>query len=264
MSRAHTSLLFLVFLLTLTACGGTFFNQTTVRGSAVLATEERDLPAFSAVEVDSSVEVTIVTGPEQQVVASADENVLPYLRTDVEGDTLVVDLRDEGLGLSILDTRHQPEVQITAPAIAELKVNSSGSITAEQLEGDQVGVDVNSSGNIDVESVEAGAVRLEVSSSGNITIDSLETTGLTVTISSSGMVTVAGEVQSQEVRVSSSGNYEAGELQSADASVDLSSSGNATIWVTGSLRGESSSSGEIRYYGNPASVRGEVTALGGR
>lgn len=269
MSRIRYTFLFVVLLLLLAACGGfggiDLGDQVVVRGSGNLGAEERDVPSFTAIRVDSSADVVLKTGPAQQVVASADDNVLPYLRTEVEGDTLVVDFRaDEGRGLSIMDTQHPAQVEVTSPDVAGLIVNSSGSITAEQLEGDRVAVEVNSSGDVDVDNISADSVRIEVGSSGNVTIGNLEAVELEVTLSSSGDVEVAGEVQTQDVRLTSSGNYEAAELRSADAAADLSSSGNATLWATNSLRAETSSSGKVSYYGNPPDVRGEVTAMGGR
>jgi hypothetical protein len=256
--------LFLV-VLTLVGCNGSPLNQTTIRGSGVLGTEERDVPSFNAIRVNSSPDVILSSGAEQRVVAAADDNVLPYLRTDVEGDTLVVDLRaDGGRGLSITNMRYPSQVQVTAPNVTALVVNSSGDITAERLEGDDVRLEINSSGDITVDAVRGERVRIEVNSSGDVEVGRLEADGLDVRITSSGRVTVAGEARSQRVRISSSGDYEAAELRSADATVDLSSSGDATVWVTNSLRGDRSSSGQIHYYGNPASVRGEVNALGGR
>jgi len=44
-----------------------------------------EVPTFSAIRVASSVDVTFTRGDEQQVIAHADDNVLPYLRTTVEG-----------------------------------------------------------------------------------------------------------------------------------------------------------------------------------
>lgn len=271
MSRILYSLLYLAFLSMLTACG-TIVNlvsdQIVLRGSGELASEERELPGFSAVHVNSSIDVTIETGPEQRVVASADDNILPYLRTEVEGDTLIVDLGEEDDNITIIDMEHPATVAITAPAIApaieELVVNSSGDITAEALTGEQVTVQTNSSGDIDVGAVSANSLRIITNSSGDVTIDGLEATALDATLNSSGNVDIAGEVQSQNVQLTSSGNYEAAELRSASASAQISSSGDATLWVTESLRGETNSSGDIRYYGSPPDVRGEVTALGGR
>ncbi len=267
MSRILFALLCLALLLTLSGCGeigGLVGDQLVVRGSGDLATEERELPAFSAVHVYSSVQVTIETGPEQRVVASTDDNILPYLRTEVEGDTLIVDLGAEGDNVSIMAAQHPPTVAISTPAIDELVVNSSGDITAEALTGEQVAVETNSSGDIDVDAISADSLRIVANSSGSITIGHLQATALDARLNSSGSVAIAGEVQSQNVQLTSSGSYEAAELRSADASAQLSSSGNATLWVTGSLRGEASSSGNVRYYGEPPDVHGEVTALGGR
>lgn len=265
MFRKSTFVTLLVITLALAACDGTILDQTTVRGSGVLGAEERNVPAFTTIRTASSVDVIVTSGPEQRVVASADDNVLPYLRTDVEGETLVVDVRpDGGGGLSILNTRHPMQVEVTVPGLTELVVNSSGDISAERLEGDDIALEINSSGDITVGEVRGDRVRIAVNSSGDMEVASLEADQLDVRITSSGSVTAAGEVRTQQVRISSSGNYEAAELRSADATVDLSSSGNATVWVTNSLRSDRSSSGETRYYGNPASVRGEVNALGGR
>lgn len=265
MSRKVLFLAFLIVTLALAACAGNILGQNTVRGSGVLATEERDLPAFTAIRVNSSADVIVSSGPGQRVVASADDNVLPYLRTEVEGDTLVVDLRPEdGGGISILNARHPIQVEVTAPALSELVVNSSGDITAESLEGDDILLLIDSSGAITVGDVAGVRVRIVVNSSGNMDVARLEAEELDVRITSSGDVTVAGEVRSQQVNISSSGDYEAADLHSADATIDLSSSGNATVWVTNSLRSDRSSSGETRYYGSPASLLGEVNALGGR
>jgi sRNA-binding carbon storage regulator CsrA len=265
MFRKGILAMLLVITLGLAACDGTVLDQTTVRGSGVLGTEERSLPAFTAIRLNSSADVIVSRGQEQRVVASADDNVLPYLRTDVEGDTLVVDVRpDGGGGISILNTRHPMQVEVTVPSLTELVVNSSGDISAERLEGNDIALEINSSGDITVGEVRGDQVRIVVNSSGDVEMMRIEAYQLDARMTSSGNVTLAGEVRSQQVRISSSGNYEAAELRSADATVDLSSSGNATVWVTNSLRSDRSSSGETRYYGNPASVRGEVNALGGR
>lgn len=264
MSKIHLFFTLFAFA-TLAACDGTILDQTVVRGSGVLATEERDVPAFTAIRVASSADVILKAGDEQRVVASADDNVLPYLRTKVEGDTLVVDFRDDdSAGLSIMDTQHSPQVEVTAPGVVELSTTSSGNITADSLEGERIVLEISSSGNLSVDTARGDTVRVKVSSSGDLEVALLEATDLVVEISSSGDVTLGGDAQSQDIRLSSSGNYDAAELRSGEAVVDLSSSGNATVWVTDRLEADTSSSGKVSYYGNPPTVRGEVTALGGR
>jgi hypothetical protein len=69
-------------------------------------------------------------------------------------------------------------------------------------------------------------------------------------------------VERQEVRISSSGGYLAGDLESRSASVRVSSSGSATVRVSESLEANLSSSGGVRYYGNPPRVQANVTSSG--
>lgn len=74
----------------------------------------------SAIRVARSVGVTFTRGDEQQVIAQADDNVLPHLRTTVKGHTLVVDLHANSAGgLSLRNVRHSPTVEVTAPDVVE-------------------------------------------------------------------------------------------------------------------------------------------------
>lgn len=265
MSRLSLPLLLVFLLLPLLACDALLSDRTSIRGSGELASEAREVPAFSAIRVNSSADVILTRGTEQEVVASADDNVLPYLRTEVEGDTLVVDLRSDSRGgLSLTNLRHPPRVEVTAPNVTELVTTSSGNITANRMDGGRIVLESSSSGGVSVGSIQGDEVRIRVSSSGDVTVDELDAEQLDVRSTSSGDVTIGGgQAASQDVELTSSGNYEAGNLRSPQATVNSSSSGDATVWVTENLEADSSSSGRIRYYGSPA-VRGEATGLGER
>ena len=65
-------------------------------------------------------------------------------------------------------------------------------------------------------------------------------------------LTIAGgEIKAQNVTINSSGNYTAQDLESAEAEVRLNSNGSATIWVQDHLKAILSSSGDLRYRGDP-------------
>ena len=66
---------------------------------------------------------------------------------------------------------------------------------------------------------------------------------------------LGGEVGYQDITVSSSGSYQARELESETADVLLSSSGSATILVKDQLSANLTSSGDLRYLGNPGFER---------
>jgi hypothetical protein len=69
-------------------------------------------------------------------------------------------------------------------------------------------------------------------------------------------------VERQDVRLSSSGSYSAGNLESRTAKVRVSSSGSATLRVSDNLEASVTSSGGVRYHGNPPQVNAEVTSSG--
>jgi hypothetical protein len=79
---------------------------------------------------------------------------------------------------------------------------------------------------------------------------------------------IAGSaVERQDITISSSGDYTARNLESDEAEVRLNSTGSATIWVRDRLKAKLSSSGDLRYRGNPTvdattTSTGDVTQIG--
>ena len=78
-------------------------------------------------------------------------------------------------------------------------------------------------------------------------------TELDADLTSSGDLTIdEGEFERQTVRLSSSGSLNARNVRTQQASLTLNSSGNATVWVEDTLDARLSSSGSVRYAGDPA------------
>lgn len=198
----------------------------------------RDVRGFDSVSLDTSGELIITQGDQEALEIVARESDLPNITTQVSGGTLAIGRRGSGP----LFPFSQPVFRLTMKKVAALRTHSSGKITVNGLR--------------------AGSLRLQISSSGGITIDGLEAGALDVQLSSSGSLRVAGRVERQEVRISSSGSYLAGDLESRSASVRVSSSGSATVRVSESLEANLSSSGGVRYYGNPPRVQANVTSSG--
>jgi hypothetical protein len=196
----------------------------------------RDVSGFDSVSFGTSGEVIITQGDREALEILARERDLPSIVTEVRGGTLYIGR--EGPSFSL---RH-PVFRLTMKTIAALETHSSGRIVANHLR--------------------ATSLRIQISSSGDISIGSLDAELLEVQISSSGSFSVAGTVEQQNVRISSSGNYLARNLASRTARVNVSSSGNATLRASDSLEANVTSSGDVRYYGNPPVVNGNVTSSG--
>src|SRR5579859_6292126 len=63
----------------------------SVTGSGVVKTQARQLQDFNVVESKGSIDVDIKFGPQYAVVVEADDNLFDLIRTEIHGDSLVVD-----------------------------------------------------------------------------------------------------------------------------------------------------------------------------
>jgi hypothetical protein len=198
----------------------------------------RDVRGFDSVSFNTSGELIITQGDREALEIVTREGDLPNIITEVRGGTLFIGRQGSGPLFSF----SPPVFRLAMKRVAALETHSSGKITVERLR--------------------TGSLRIQISSSGGISIGALEADSLDVQISSSGSLRVAGEVERQDVRISSSGSYLAGDLDSRNASVRVSSSGSATLRVSETLEASLTSSGGVRYYGNPPRVQANVTSSG--
>ncbi len=83
-----------------------------------------------------------------------------------------------------------------------------------------------------------------------------------VDVSSSAACHLSGEVDLCTAKASSSGGLEGFELTCHTADVKASSSGKIEITVTDILTAKASSSGDVRYKGNPATVNSDTSSAG--
>lgn len=198
----------------------------------------RAVSGFNGVSLDTSGELIITQGDSEGLEITGPSDDLPNIVTEVRGGVLRIGREGPGPIFAV----RSPVFRLRMREIASLEAHSSGSIS--------------------IRSVRTDSLRIQISSSGSIVLDSLAASSLEVRISSSGSLRVAGEVDRQDVALSSSGRYEAGTLESRTARVVVSSSGTATVRVSESLDANISSSGDVRYYGDPPRVSGNVTSSG--
>src|SRR5690242_9802374 len=87
--------LLLVGALTVTGCGhmmGHLFQG--VQGSGTVKTESRHIGAFTKIRAEGSMDIEAKVGPASDLKITADDNIVPLIKTRIDGDTLVI--RSEG------------------------------------------------------------------------------------------------------------------------------------------------------------------------
>ena len=208
----------------------------TVTGSGKVVSETRTVANFDKVSVGGSGELVITQGDEESLVIRADDNLLPFIKSQVSGGELSIGWENANL---------RPSQTIRY----ELRVKNLGAI---QLSG---------SLQAKAEQLKCEHLSVGISGSGKVSIAKLEAKELDVQVSGSGEFELSGHVNVQKVGISGSGRYAAGDLGSERVEANVSGSGNLTIWATQNLSTHISGSGDVNYYGTP-SVQSEISGSG--
>jgi hypothetical protein len=220
----------------------------TVNGSGNVVEETREVNDVTGVELATIGTLHVEVGEGEELRIEAEDNLIQYFETDVRNGRLRIDTRNN---VSLRTTR-SVHYYLTVTALDTIVISSSGDVEVPDLEAESFSATISSSGDLQMEDLEADTFSVNLTSSGDVTMSALYADTLEVDISSSGNLDIAdGSVEQQDITISSSGDYTAEDLESVEAEVRLTSSGSATIRVRDYLRADLSSSGDLRYVGNP-------------
>jgi len=165
-------------LLCLSAC------NAVLEGSGTPASEVREVPAFSGVQIRDALvsTVTVRPGEEARVVLSGDDNLLPYVSTRVVEGVLVVEMTEPYF------QREPLRADITVPALGQLAASGTATVTADGVSADLLRVSTTGSAVVQARGT---AARLEVSASGDSTIEAHELSAEDVDVAGSEAAGVA-------------------------------------------------------------------------
>jgi hypothetical protein len=209
----------------------------TVQGSGDVLEETREVAGFTGVSLRGIGQLHIEQAESEGLRIEAEDNLLPYLETRLEGRTLVIGTKPEA---RLRPTR--PIIfRVAVRELHELAVSGSGDAEGPGLQVEDLSITVSGSGNVSLLDIKADGVRVRISGSGNVEL--------------------SGLAREQELTVSGSGDYRARELASDESTVRISGSGSATIQVSDRLDVTVSGSGSVRYVGSPT-VQTRITGSG--
>ena len=248
-------------------------------------TQKVKVEHFEGISTSSSIDVKYTqTNGSTDVEVYAPDNLMEYVKLEVEGGMLKIYFYSEETGKSInVKGKHDTEVRISAPAIRALRASSAGDIllmnglqceeevsleasSAGDIKGGSIlckalETEASSSGDIELEAVECTSLVSEASSAGDISIGDVKAETVNVEASSSGDVSIAGVCRSAKFESSSAGDIEADELKAEHVIAKASSSGDVTCHATESLEVSISSAGNVSYKGNPKQIKSHHKGL---
>ena len=224
------ALLLLPALLVLPSC------DPALRGDGDIVQETRNEKDFTGLNVSVEGKVNVKLGTDFKVEVQAEENLLPYLKTEVEAGELHVyfsrNVRDvDGL-----------EVSVTMPALESMQLAGSAELVTDGV-------------------FEGAKLDLSVSGSGETRLNFIDYDALKVHLSGSGYIELKGTAGEMEAHLSGSGGIMALQCPVREADIHVSGSGSAKVDVAEKLTAHISGSGEVLYEGDPE-VESEISGSG--
>jgi Putative auto-transporter adhesin, head GIN domain len=224
----------IAFPLLLSACVG-------IDGSGISATESRDPGTFSAVGNATSVNTEVTYSETVSVTVTCDDNLLEYIRTEVNGGELQVDTPRN----TMLHPHVDCWVAITTPSLAALSGSGSGDTYAEGAFPDLVEVHNSGSGLV---YASGGAFPIQSatsSGSGALQVSGIDSSCVSLDASGSGTLRAAGVADCADLDSSGSGGISAIDLSALDADIHNSGSGDVSLTVTNTASVDLSGSGDV-------------------
>jgi len=271
-------------LLLSNACG-----VGVIPGSGEIVEEVRDVHGFSQIVFSAPGELSIEQNGQEGLAIEADDNLLQYIETRVQGDTLHISVKPNMIRLyPSKPIRYALDVDM----LTRVTLNGSGAIRSGELIASKLDFDLNGSGDVLIAAVKSKNTTLDLDGSGEYRLNSIMTAQFELSLDGSGDIvikealvqtasieidgsgklrmtdvvadtldmkidgsgdsTLMGEVNHQAIAIHGSGSYDAGGLQSRGTTARIVGSGDSKIWVTDELDITITGSGGIAYRGNPA------------
>ncbi|WEK35733.1 MAG: DUF2807 domain-containing protein [Candidatus Pseudobacter hemicellulosilyticus] len=218
----------------LTAC---HFSGDSVKGNGHVVTEDRNVPGFEGVRSSGSSDLYVSEGA-QSLKIEAEENLLPYIETEVRDGILRIGVRDN----TWMRTTKDVKIYISAPTFKVIRSSGSGDIIGQSRISNPDRIEVGVAGSADI----------------NLEVDAPE---LESEIAGSGNVDLKGVTRNLKAKISGSGNIRAGELQTENTEIRIAGSGDATVFASVKLDVRITGSGSVKHKGG-AQVNTHVTGSG--
>ncbi|MCB1025919.1 MAG: DUF2807 domain-containing protein [Acidobacteria bacterium] len=144
-----------------------FSFGSKLKGSGNLVTEQRDLKGFTGIDVSgAALQVEITAQKEYSVVIEADDNLMPLIKTEINGRTLQISTKKS------FRTKNRIKVKISAPNIDSIENSGVTYVSLTNLSTDSLKIDSSGASKVKVEGT---AKNLKVDISG---ASHLEASGL--------------------------------------------------------------------------------------
>lgn len=220
----------IAILLSITINAQSWWNSKKVKGNGNVITKTRSIDSFDKVSVGGSFDVNLIDGTEGKLTIEGEENLLPYIETEVRNGKLKVQFKEN------TNIRTTKRLVITIPFedIEAISLGGSGNVTVKKrLKADDAAFSIGGSGNITT-NVEANTVKVSIGGSGNIKLK--------------------GKTDNFKCSLAGSGSIKAYDLNANSLKASIAGSGSIQTSVRNKIKANIVGSGSVYYKGNPSNI----------
>jgi len=228
----------LIFILTFTVNAQDWFGRKKIKGDGNVVTVNRKSAGFDAVSSSGSFDVILVIGKEVKITIEGEKNIIPYIKTEVLGNTLKINFQKN---INIRTTKRLT-VTVAYQSLKSVALGGSGNISGKNLlKADNFKVALGGSGNVNLK-VDADSVDASIGGSGNIDLKG-KSNEFTCSIAGSGSIRAYG-------------------LKTDEVYANVAGSGSIKTTVKTKIKSKLVGSGSVYYKGNPEFIDNKSVGSG--
>lgn len=267
--RHRIAVIFMIGALVMLSCRLPFFAAELpdmIEGSGTVISEQRKVQSFDRIQLTGAGDIFITQEGVELVTVEADDNLLPYIETEVRAGNLMLGYTDEVMDRSIRPSQ-TIKFYVSLKEISALEISGAGDVYSESMNTERLKVEVDGSSDITFDQLTLEQFDIEVKGSSDIQVEQLTAQEVDVNINGSADVYLSGDTYEQNINIDGSGNYVAADLHSQQGNIAIYGQGEVTIWTVDILDIQIPGTGTVRYYGDPAISfsnpgQGELDPLG--
>ncbi len=172
-------LIFSILLVLACGCCECFNDRDAVKGSGVSMTEERELAAFTGLDLSGAYDVTITCGAAQRFTITGEDNILPLIVTEVKGDTLHVKPSEK------ISTKITIEIVIGCEMLNAIHAAGAVNLGIAEVDVDRFDIDLAGTASLGATG-RAREVDLTVAGTADVDTNGLSAETVSVTINGAG------------------------------------------------------------------------------
>ena len=212
-----------------------------LKGEGKTTEQRRSIEPFTGIKVYGWTHVVLVKGSTPEVVVSAGENLIANVAMEVDQETGFLSIRNNNK-CHWSRAGGEPTVTVKYQTISQIEQWGFGNITSvDTLTGNSLNVRISGNGDVNL----------------LVNVDNFSCSMLEL-----GDLTVAGRGQRSNLFSHNVGFFKGRNFVTSHCTARTRDEGEFEVHVSDSLFATVESTGNIKYFGNPAFVKSNITGLG--